>query len=639
MDQPSSAPSSPIEKLPTPTQIGGHSTALLVAVSVLIGLLIGILGFLAWQKTVAPIVPSVPTPLPVNNVSSTVPGTATSTSPTSPTTTATNVDPTDASLTVQWKTGTIVVPSAAFGSIIPENTFRVRSTSGYTGGIDEALPEYKFTYDYYEQGRVTDGPFKDHVVYGAKQLNREVDLGMDQTMSPEFFNLLVSPDKKDVRIIGMATSSVFGPAWPAIRFAPNLRLNVSSFPATLTLENGKVIRRAEVTDKATPSPLCGGSGCVDRLPIARTQDGRSLYQGPTGSFFSEQKVKPGCVILYRENGEGMVYESGIASAIRDPQVPMEANYVAARIITPAQLKWDRAFANTSTFRAHEIGGCGGIDCLRVLSSDELKESDLVQAGTTDLGDPIYVYKPESDGRPRAAGIVYETYEQWYEFDPQTNQKPPIGVFLQRVKVPVFFWKDALGRWVAYKNTIAVPLLECGKPVIYLYPTQTQDVHVKLPSFINVTVSDPTYPKEGWNVSAEPTGKLTLKDGTSVGSLFWEGLGVNYAVPKNGFVVKDGQVETFLNKTLPQYGLNAQEQKDFMEFWVPLMTGAPYYRISFLTDDWSKQVPLSVTPMPRTNIRLFMDWQRLAGPIELPEPTITTPTRNGFTLVEWGGLLR
>ena len=79
--------------------------------------------------------------------------------------------------------------------------------------------------------------------------------------------------------------------------------------------------------------------------------------------------------------------------------------------------------------------------------------------------------------------------------------------------------------------------------------------------------------------------------------------------------------------------------DFMEFWVPRMTGAPYYRISFLTDDWSKQVPLNVSPAPRTNIRLFMDWQKLSGPITLSEPQVVTPARNGFTLVEWGGLLR
>jgi hypothetical protein len=276
--------------------------------------------------------------------------------------------------------------------------------------------------------------------------------------------------------------------------------------------------------------------------------------------------------------------------------------------------------------------------LRVLRNGDINERQLVQAGKTDSGDPIYVLNPA--GLQANPPILYEVYESWYAYDEVNNQKPPMRTFLAQVKVPLFFWKDALGRWVVYKNTVAVPLAECGKPVIYLYPTKTQDVSVKLPSFIQVTVSDPTYPQTGWNVSAEPNGQLTMKDtGAKVGSLFWEGLGVNYSVPKDGFVVKDGQVENFLKDTLTRYGLNTQERKDFMDFWVPRMIGAPYYRISFLTSDWSKQVPLNVSPAPQTNIRLFMDWQRLAGPIELPQPTITTPGRNGFTLVEWGGLLR
>ncbi len=275
--------------------------------------------------------------------------------------------------------------------------------------------------------------------------------------------------------------------------------------------------------------------------------------------------------------------------------------------------------------------------MRVLTTDELKAEDVTPAGKTDTGDTIYVLINRKERGPHS--ILYEIYEQWYDYDDQSGQKPPINAFVARVPVPAFFWKDAFGRWVVYKNTLVAPLAECGKPVIYLYPPKTQSVSVKLPSFIQVTVSEPVYPTEGWNVVAEPSGNLTLKDGSSVGSLFWEGLGVNYTVPTTGFVVKNGQVESFMKQTLPRYGLNSQEMNDFMEFWVPRMTGAPYYRISFLTTDWSKQVPLSVTPAPQTNIRLFMDWQRLAGPMQLTEPTITAPTRDGFTLVEWGGLLR
>lgn len=639
MDQPSpSAPSQPTP--PTPAQVTGHSNALLVAVSVLIGLLVGIFGFLAWQKMSADYQPptdqgedepKAPIMVPERPITPLPPITPSSTQPT--------VDATNATLNVAWKTGTIVPPATAFGSIITSNEINVPSVSGYEGGIDEALPVYTFSYDFYEQGRVIDGPYKDHTVYGARQTKLVVDLGMGREQAPSFVSLVVSPDKQAVRVVGMTnTPSLLAQGWSRVQFAPQLKLNVSSFPESLTLENGKVLRRASLSVTADPSPLCGATGCVDRLPLARTTDGRNVYEGPVGSAATEVKLKPGCVILYNETGEGMIYESGIPSAVRDPQAGEDVTYPAARLVGPTQLKWETRYANTSTFRAHEIGGCGGIDCLRVLRADEVKMTDLVEAGKTDAGDPIYVFTPEATRSNPA--VLYEVYESWYAFDEVTNQKPPMRAFLAQVKVPLFFWKDALGRWVVYKNTVAVPLLECGKPVIYLYPTKTQDVSVKLPSFIQVTVSDPTYPQTGWKVSAEPNGQLTMKDtGAKVGSLFWEGLGVNYSVPKDGFIVKDGQVESFLKDTLTRYGLNTQERKDFMDFWVPLMTGAPYYRISFLTSDWSKQVPLNVSPAPQTNIRLFMDWQRLAGPIELPQPTITTPSRNGFTLVEWGGLLR
>lgn len=627
-----------------PSQANGHSTALLIVVSVLCGLLIGIFGFLAWQKLAKSNAPVTPVPIAGEPTPIQPAPTASSTPPVAATSTPSNIDLTAAELSVLWQTGTIVDPNTTFSSLIPSNELRVRSLSGYKGGIDEALPEYKFTYDYYEQGRVTSGPFQGHIVYSAIQTDRIVDLGMDHSESPVFLNFLISPNKNELRIIGMTASSVFSQAWPRAVFAPNLKLNLSTFPDSLTLDNGKTIRRASLSQDVAPQPLCGGpNGCVDRLPLARTSDGRGVYTGPTGSLYRmDHKVKLGCVIIYLENGEGAVYESGIPSAVRDPQVPddeagAEITHIAARVVGPTQLKWDVLYANTSTFRAHEVGGCGGIDCLRILNVDEVKVDDLVQAGKTDAGDPIYIFKTQMNRSPHS--VVYEVYESWYNYDPATGQKPPVGAFLQQVKVPLFLWKDALGRWVVYKNTITAPLAECGKPVIYLYPTKTQNVSVKLPSFINVTVSDPVYPSEGWNVSAETSGKLTLKDGTVVSSLYWEGLGVNYEVPKTGFVVKDGDVEGFLKTTLVRYGLNAQEAQDFMEFWVPRMTGAPYYRISFLTDDWNKQVPLNVSPAPRTSIRLFMDWQRLSSLIDLPEPQITTPTRDGFTLVEWGGLLR
>jgi hypothetical protein len=38
------------------------------------------------------------------------------------------------------------------------------------------------------------------------------------------------------------------------------------------------------------------------------------------------------------------------------------------------------------------------------------------------------------------------------------------------------------------------------------------------------------------------------------------------------------------------------------------------------------------------IRIFMDWQKLNAPISIVKPNVVTPKREGFTLVEWGGLV-
>ena len=48
------------------------------------------------------------------------------------------------------------------------------------------------------------------------------------------------------------------------------------------------------------------------------------------------------------------------------------------------------------------------------------------------------------------------------------------------------------------------------------------------------------------------------------------------------------------------------------------------------------MPLEITPMPDTVIRVLMTFKGLEKPIDVKEQMINTPTRNGFTVVEWGG---
>lgn len=351
---------------------------------------------------------------------------------------------------------------------------------------------------------------------------------------------------------------------------------------------------------------------MDPNPLIVTDEGVPLYQNI--NFGS------GCLAAILDTGAVVYYTMEMSSQSSSDN--------------ESGIRWNRDYENTIKYVGTVFGGCGGGYCAHVVSSALVgDESDLVAAGVVvDSGDIIYAPKD-----PLNHPLVKEAYDQWY--DPSVTKKPTIQEMLNQMKVPIFFWKDPIGRWVQYGAESLMPQAECGKPVIYLYPTTSTQVIVKLPSFINVTVSDPQYPVNGWSVLANPNGDLVSRDdGKMYGSLYWEGTGVGYQPPKTGFIVKDGSVSTFLKATLPKYGLNQKETKEFMDFWAPRMVGAPYYQISFLTSEWSKVAPLNVMPRPQTNIRIFMDWKPLSRSKSIKAPSIVTPVRNGFTLVEWGGLL-
>jgi hypothetical protein len=182
--------------------------------------------------------------------------------------------------------------------------------------------------------------------------------------------------------------------------------------------------------------------------------------------------------------------------------------------------------------------------------------------------------------------------------------------------------------------------ECGKPVIYLYPTETTKISVKLYPEGGFSYTEPVY-GEGWEVSADPLGKITeLVTGKVYPYLFWEGRGGIYQTPERGFVVSRENVHSFLTENLSKLGLNAKESADFQEFWEPRMKEKPYYFVTFLGNRTMKKLaPLEINPKPDTVIRLLMDFTPLDKPVKVRGYDIVTPERVGFTVVEWGGVLR
>lgn len=67
-----------------------------------------------------------------------------------------------------------------------------------------------------------------------------------------------------------------------------------------------------------------------------------------------------------------------------------------------------------------------------------------------------------------------------------------------------------------------------------------------------------------------------------------------------------------------------------------MQNNPYNIITLHTDDYTRSVPLTVSPAPDTQIRVFMTYKSSDPPVDIPEQELPRYERNGFTLVEWGG---
>lgn len=75
------------------------------------------------------------------------------------------------------------------------------------------------------------------------------------------------------------------------------------------------------------------------------------------------------------------------------------------------------------------------------------------------------------------------------------------------------------------------------------------------------------------------------------------------------------------------------------YWLPQLEKNKYNfirfeSIEFLNSD--EYMPLEITPAPDTLIRILMQYKPLSRPINVTEQILTTPKREGFVVVEWGG---
>ncbi|MDP2946541.1 MAG: hypothetical protein Q8N88_00355 [Nanoarchaeota archaeon] len=173
-----------------------------------------------------------------------------------------------------------------------------------------------------------------------------------------------------------------------------------------------------------------------------------------------------------------------------------------------------------------------------------------------------------------------------------------------------------------------------KPAIYLYPTQDFQISVKLIVNGQITKTVPEY-KNIWNVFATKEGVIENK----YDYLFYEAKLNKIKLPEEGWIIKYGDLESWLDTNLIKLGLNEKEKSQFKEYWLVELPKSNYYEIKLLENSFlNENMQLSINPKPDIVIRLNFYFKPIKEEKVLEEPIISTPQRNGFTVVEWGGIL-
>lgn len=177
-----------------------------------------------------------------------------------------------------------------------------------------------------------------------------------------------------------------------------------------------------------------------------------------------------------------------------------------------------------------------------------------------------------------------------------------------------------------------------KPNIYLYCENDMEAEVRIYPPQWITQSIPRYDEAtGW--------KARIVNGSLNGTgdfLFYEA-----EVPEEGFQketgwkIEAGKHETLLSGILDKYGFNKKEKEDFLDFWLGMLDeDTDYYAYPQGNTEVDAMMPLLLDPYPDHVFRLWFYFEPANG--KEPPQTPGEPDRiqrNGFSVVEWGGMLK
>ena len=173
-----------------------------------------------------------------------------------------------------------------------------------------------------------------------------------------------------------------------------------------------------------------------------------------------------------------------------------------------------------------------------------------------------------------------------------------------------------------------------KPAIYLYPRHKQKINVSLSINGAMTKSIPSYAK-GWSVLVDTNGTIENK----YDYLFYENTLETIELPNEGWIKQGNTLNVWFDAILPKLGLNAKEIEQFKEYWLKELDKDTLYEVKLFSLSFlSENMTLTIEPKPDTLIRVIFNFKVIKESYDIRAPFIITPTRIGFHVLEWGGMI-
>lgn len=174
-----------------------------------------------------------------------------------------------------------------------------------------------------------------------------------------------------------------------------------------------------------------------------------------------------------------------------------------------------------------------------------------------------------------------------------------------------------------------------KPALYLYPTKTTKIEVRLSPDGKVIRTIPDY-NNRWRVTVQKDGMIDGK----YSYLFYEvALDKKIELPRHGWSVRRDDLGDWFDTNLREMELNRAEASDLKEYWLKNLPDSPYYTIRLIDPSVvNRRLGLKIHPKPDRLLRVLLDFTPSGKPEKIKAPKLDRFRRKGFTAVEWGGIL-